>query len=253
MEADLKIFDVVDSTNISLARMADEGAAEGTCVVSFSQRFGQGRSGRSFFSPDGGNLYMSLLLRPDDDAVTSMITVAAAAATTGAIRSVFGIDTGIKWVNDIILNDKKVCGIIAQAHNVGEGGYYVVLGIGINIYRSEEVPEDIAGIYGSLFDHACMFSADKRKEDALRLAKEIIRRFSGYYECKGLGRCIDDYRKDCIVTGREVLYVSGDSVTEATAVGITDTGAIILDVGGSRQVFRDGEIRIRIKDKNLAL
>ncbi len=247
MEADLTVLDVVDSTNITLEQMAENNAGEGTCVVAFEQRKGQGRFGRSFYSPKGGNLYMSLLLRPKNDFASDMITIAAAAATAGAIRNVFHIDTGIKWVNDIIYRGRKVCGIIAQAHNIGTDGFYVVLGIGINIYAST-VPEDIKDIYGSLFDDDKDKDENEKRDDAISLAKEIIRLFFGYYEEESSCRCIDDYRKDCIVTG-DVEYISGDVTVEAKAVGIADDGSIILEIDGKRTSYRDGEIRIRLKNK----
>jgi len=246
METNLRIIDEVDSTNITLAELAAKGALEGTCVVSFYQRHGQGRSGRTFFSPDGGNLYMSLLLRPDE-ANTDMITVAAASATVGAIKSVFSIDTGIKWVNDIYLNDKKVCGIIAQAHNFGTSDFYVILGIGINIYKSQNVPEDITGIYGSLFDRTCDLSKDEQRSDAIRLAKEIIDRFALYYEHPDDIGYIRDYRNSSIVIGRDVEYVFADKVINAKVVDIADDGSIVLDTGDEEKSYRDGEIRISLK------
>ena len=253
METDIKIIDTVDSTNTTLSQMAGNLAPEGTCVVSFCQIKGQGRSGRSFYSPDGGNLYMSLLLRPKSEADTSLITIAAAAATRAAIKTVFGIDTGIKWVNDLILNEKKVCGIIAQAHNIGREDFYVVLGIGVNVYPAADIPEEIADVYGSLFSHMCSLPEDEKKSDAIRLAKEIINRFCGYYEMRDKKRCIEDYRKYSVVTGKDVLYVSGDTVVKAKAVDITDDGEIVLEIDGIRRSYRDGEIRIRLTDKNLAL
>ena len=127
METDLKIFDTVDSTNDTLKELADKGAAEGTCVLAFCQRKGQGRSGRRFFSPDGGNMYMSLLLRPGNLESSDMITVTAAVAVVSAIKEVFGKDTGIKWVNDIYFGKKKICGIIATAYNIGTDDMYIIL------------------------------------------------------------------------------------------------------------------------------
>ncbi len=247
MEADLRFFDEVDSTNITLERMAQEGAREGTCVISLCQKKGQGRSGRSFYSPAGGNLYMSLLLRPSDEQRIRMITTMAAVAVVHAVREVFGIGTGIKWVNDIIYDGRKVCGILARAEDIGGSGFHVILGIGINIYEADNVPDDIAGRYGSLMRRRCDISPGQSRELAERLARKVIDCFSVYYEDHADAH-IDEYRKYCIGIGKTVEYMSGDSVTKARMAGIDDEGGIVLEKDGVTETFRDGEIRIRLSD-----
>ena len=248
METDLKIFESVDSTNIKLKEYADDGAREGTCVVAFYQSAGQGRSGRTFFSPEGGNLYMSLLLRPRNEDVFGMITTMAAVAVCDSIKDMFGIDTGIKWVNDIILGGRKVCGIVAQAHNIGKDDRYVILGIGINIYDAADVPDDIAGIYGSLTGRVCDLDKDEARSRAVSLAALIIEKFSELYGSDDIYGHIGKYRSRCIFIGESVRYISGDEEVIAKCAGIDDKGGIILDEDGTRHVYRDGEIRIRSLD-----
>ena len=245
METDIRVFDTVDSTNITLSEMAENGAPEGTCVVAFAQRKGQGRSGRSFFSPAGGNLYMSLLLRPDDEGIFDMITVIAAVATVHAIENVCGVKTGIKWVNDLYRDDKKVCGILARAYNHGSDNGYVILGIGINIYDSDDVPEDIGRQYGSVFAKRCDLPDETAKERAVDLAGYVIREFSSYYDSKKIDEAVREYKKESIVTGKTVEYLSGDKRHTATVIGIDDDAGIILKIDGVTKKFRDGEIRIR--------
>ena len=252
METDLKIFDVVDSTNDTLEELADKGAPEGTCVIAMSQRKGRGRSGRSFYSPDGGNLYMSLLLKPRSMKLCDLITIIAAVATVEAVREVFGIDTGIKWVNDIILDSKKICGIIATARNLESEDRYVILGIGMNIYESRFVPEDIRGKYGSVFGRSCDLSADESRDQVKVLAGTIIRRFSYYYEQAPAKEVISQYRRYCIIIGRQVEYMSGSDIISARVAGIDDNGGIVLDINGALKTFRDGEIRINCDHMNLA-
>ncbi len=249
MEADLKIYESVASTNITLKELADNGAREGVCVVAFSQSAGQGRSGRTFFSPEGGNLYMSLLLRPHDDEVFDMITTMAAVAVCDSIKELFNIDTGIKWVNDIILDGRKVCGIVAQAHNYGKKDRYVILGIGINIYEAADIPDDISDIYASLKGRACDLEKDDAKKQAVRLANMIIEKFSEFYAADDIYGHIDEYRKRCIFIEKDICYVSGDTLFYAKCTGIDDRGGIMLDVDGDIRVFRDGEIRIKPTDK----
>lgn len=246
MEADIRVIDVVDSTNICIEELAGAGAREGTCVVAFKQLHGQGRSGRSFYSPDGGNLYMSVLLRPHDAKQAERITVAAAVATTDAIRDKLGIDTGIKWVNDIILDGRKVSGMVAQAHNYGTDDFYVVLGIGINIYESPDIPKDIENVYGSLMGRKCDEGAEAARNFAIGLAREIIKDFSLYYDDFEGNGCAARYRQRSVVIGRDVSYICGNDTISARVVDIDDDGGIVLEEGGVRRTYRDGEIRIRL-------
>ena len=252
METDLKIFDTVDSTNDTLKELAENGAPEGTCVLAFCQLKGHGRSGRSFYSPDGGNLYMSLLLRPGDPKSFDMITVTAAVAVVSAIKETFSADTGIKWVNDIYHDGKKVCGIIATAYNVGTKDVYIILGIGVNIYKSSHIPEDIKGIYGSLFPEEIDLSESARRDSAIALCKSIIKNFSYYYDRCLYKDVISLYRKYCIVIGKKVEYLSGERTVAAKVVDIDDKGHIVLDENGIIKTYGDGEIRIIPADENLA-
>ncbi len=248
MEADLKIFDTVESTNITLSKLADEGAPEGTCVVALAQTKGQGRSGRTFYSPEGGNLYMSLLLRPSDEDRIKMITTMAAVAVVRALKEHFGVDAGIKWVNDIIYRDRKVCGIVAQAHNFSSDDMYIILGIGINIYASGEIPEEIAGIYGSVIETECDLKHDEQLILARDLAEKIVFSFAKIYESGDVHSHIGEYRKYSVLEGKQVEYLSGDKAVRATVCGIDDGGAIILERDGIRKAYSDGEIRIRVTD-----
>lgn len=252
MEADIKLYDRVDSTNTVLEKLAEEGAQEGVCVVSLFQSKGQGRSGRTFFSPEGGNLYMSLLLRPKEQSVTGMITVMSAVAVLDAINEEFNIKAGIKWVNDIMLGGKKVCGMVAKAAHYGTDDMYVVLGIGINIYENDDVPEDIAGIYGTVTGRKCDLSTDDQRHLAKRLAENIIGRFAAYYEADDPHKAIEPYRAGCIAIGRRVCYMAGDAKMYGVIKGIDDNGGIILDTGDKTVTYTDGEIRLSYDDMNLA-
>ena len=248
MEADIRVYDTVDSTNTRLAALAGAGAAEGTCVVAFCQTSGQGRSGRTFYSPKGGNLYMSLLLRPKDDKVFDRITVFAAVATVKAIRAELGMACGIKWVNDVIKDGKKVCGIVAKAVDHGKPDGYVILGIGINIYRDDHIPEDIAGRYGSIYDRKCDLPEDEAEKEATKLAQRIISEFAYYYDGKRYDEAAEEYRDLSLVIGKGVEYVTGNSTLTARVLGIDDDGGIILETDDGVRTYRDGEIRIKVND-----
>ncbi|MCR5674045.1 MAG: biotin--[acetyl-CoA-carboxylase] ligase [Lachnospiraceae bacterium] len=246
METDIRIIDVTESTNTDIERLAGEGAREGTCVVSFCQRHGQGRSGRTFFSPEGGNLYMSILLRPRRECDFEMITVTAAVAAAEAVNETFGINAQIKWVNDLIYKGRKIGGIVAQAKNFQTDDMYVILGIGINIYESANVPEEIKKRYGSIMGH----KSDKPKkilnDNAVALAKNIISKFAKEYEGGEKTDVIERYRDLSAVIGKTVKYISGERKVDARVIGIDDNGGIILKTEEGVRSYRDGEIRINL-------
>ena len=149
----IDIRDCVGSTNDEVKALAIKGEQEGYLLISRSQTKGKGRLGRSFFSPDSTGIYMSLLLRPKCKAEeTTLITTAAAVAVCRSLEKA-GVNPQIKWVNDIFVNDKKVCGILAEAgFNAGTPcPDYVVLGVGINMYPPEsDFPEDLKQIAGAV-------------------------------------------------------------------------------------------------------
>ena len=248
METDIRIMESVDSTNTEIKKLADKGAPEGTCVMAFEQRRGEGRSGRTFYSPECGNLYMSLLLRCKAGRTFDMITPAAAVATVEGIKDHFGIQTGIKWVNDIILGGRKVCGIIAKAENFGEPDSYVILGTGINIYDPEVIPDDIKDIYGSLFGRKCDLTKDEWMAEAEGLGRAVLNRFIHYYGSDDHKEMIDRYRKYCMFIGKKVRYISGGNEKEAVAVGIDDNASVMLRCDGIVRSYSDGEIRITVED-----
>ncbi|MBO5929451.1 MAG: biotin--[acetyl-CoA-carboxylase] ligase, partial [Clostridia bacterium] len=155
-----KAYALLDSTNTELCRLAREGAPEGTVIFADEQQKGRGRRGHTFFSPLSG-LYMSLLLRPQAEVSPLHITTAAAVAVAEAIEQLTGIPAGIKWVNDIYCNGKKVCGILTEgAFFPGSAQLqYAVLGIGINVGLME-FPEELREIATSV-SNECGFEVSK--------------------------------------------------------------------------------------------
>lgn len=146
------VFCEIDSTNDFLIKIASEGKNDVTVAIALSQTNGHGRSGRSFYSPPGGNLYMSMLLNDVDISNLDLITPAGAVATARAISKSTSKEVNIKWVNDLYYDDRKVCGILAQGFELGTQNGYVVIGIGINIKENKQVPEEIRNVYGYLYD-----------------------------------------------------------------------------------------------------
>lgn len=231
-----EVHPTLDSTNTYVKQAGDNGAPEGLLVIAEHQTGGRGRRGRTFHSPEGTGLYMSLLLRPDftpDEALH--ITTCAAAAVSEAIEAIAGKKTGIKWVNDVYLNGKKICGILTESSvSFAKGKLeYAVLGIGVNVFvPAEDFPEDIRHIAGAVF-------TEKPKKDIRgELAAEIVARFLGYYPT------LD--RKDYMQTYRDRMILFGKTVQIHSAVGEVLGEGECLDLDEElRLIVRmtDGEIR----------
>lgn len=233
-------FDNVGSTNDLLKSRAKHGESEGLVIWADSQSTGRGRLGRSFYSPESG-LYFSLLLRPCTSPQKSLyITAAAGVAVCRAIEKVTGISTGIKWVNDIFADGKKICGILAESAAASESELsFVVLGIGVNIYNNE-FPGELRAIAGSLFKEKP--SVDFRK----KLLYAILEEFSEIYSSEDNRAFADEYRKRSVLTGKHVYAVRGDSRRAVDVIGINDELKLVVkDENGREFTLHDGEVSIR--------
>ena len=169
---DLLVFDSVDSTNNVLKDLASKGAVSGTVVIADQQTGGKGRRGRSFASPSGAGIYLSYLFKPDSgfDKISDL-TSWTAVAVSDAIRSAYGLDSQIKWVNDLLMNRKKICGILTEVTVEGESGFIdtCIIGIGVNV-NEDNFPPEISEIATSI----SMENGGKKFVRA-ELAAEIIR------------------------------------------------------------------------------
>ncbi len=241
----IEVFKTLDSTNNMLKSLAASGEPEGKVVISEEQTAGKGRISRSFYSPAGTGLYLSLLLRPCfSPEESSYITSAAAAAVARAIETVSGCEAKIKWVNDIYCNGKKVCGILTEASmNLETGGLeYAVLGIGVNVNPPKQgFPEEISDIASSVFERG-MNTGDIRN----RLAAEILDNFWQYYKKLGQKTFLREYRDRSMIVGHEILVLHGSSSKKAMALGIDDSCHLIVEYeDGSQENLSSGEISIR--------
>lgn len=239
----VEVHKIINSTNIKLRELASEGAPEGTVVISGEQTKGRGRLGRSFFSPSDTGVYMSLLLRPVMTADSAVkITTAAAVSVAEAIEELSGKSADIKWVNDIYLNGKKICGILTEAvFSLENGGLeYAVLGIGINAYAPENgFPDDVKDIAGSVFD--------ERKDNMRnKLAANVLSRFMKYYSEISQNTYLDGYKKRLMWKGEKINIISGNTVTPALLSGVDDDCRLLVEYeNGEKAVLSSGEISIR--------
>lgn len=243
----IHVLDVIDSTNIYAKQLALQKAPHGTIVLAHRQTGGKGRLGRSFFSPKEG-IYLSIVIKPDFDISKSvLVTSAAAAAVAEAIEKVCSRDAGIKWVNDVYVDNKKVCGILCEGINDFETGQIesIVIGIGINTSLNG-FPKDLLDIAGAVTGN---YSRS-------RLAAEVITRVLDLTANIEKRDFIKTYREKSLVVGKTVSVYKGvyrkDPRQElpsqpARVLGIDDSGGlIVLYTDGSRETLTSGEISIRL-------
>lgn len=229
------VFDEIDSTNTEAKRMVLDGFAGDALLVAHSQTAGRGRMGRSFYSPAQTGAYFSILHTlntPLCDAVA--ITSAASVAVMRVIRTLTGIQTQIKWVNDLYYNDKKVCGILTEAVSAGESAH-VIVGIGINL-DTADFPEELTGIAGSLDAHI----------DTTELIARIYREVNLYLNAPDSREWLDDYRTHSCVIGRRVTWIEGENARFGVAESIDEDGGLLVRDDKNNLIrLHTGEISLR--------
>jgi BirA family biotin operon repressor/biotin-[acetyl-CoA-carboxylase] ligase len=236
-------FDSVSSTNDVARELAVSGEAEGVCVIAREQTAGRGRQGRSWSSPPGEGLYLSLILRPQGSAVESAtITLAAAVAVAETLRLEFHTNADIKWPNDVLVNGRKICGILVEAAIEGNSLQYAVMGIGVNIAQ-RAFPQQIGDIATSLFLET------GRTVLPEEFAKAMLPRIQHWYETaiSQAERLIARWEElSSTAHGCPVSVESPDGSVEGMTRGLTATGALIVETStGERREIVSGEVRVR--------
>ena len=239
-------LDTVESTNNRLRDMACNGAADGQIVIANEQTQGRGRFGRSFVSPRDKGIYMSILLHPEGNPTDSItLTSWTAVAVSNAIQKICGIRPGIKWVNDLVLGKKKLCGILTEILMEGESGsiHYVIIGIGLNVNEnSEDFPENLRHIATSLYEQTGTLY--KRS----LLAAEIIRELDTLRAKwpREKSAYLKSYRENSVTVGKKIQILSGDSQYSATALSIGDDFSLdIKRQDGTIKNLSSGEISVQ--------
>ena len=234
-------FDSIDSTNTRAKVLAAQGAPHGTVLIADHQTGGRGRLGRSFLSPAGTGIYMSVILRPRCPPARLMhLTCAAAVAACDAVEAAAGFRPGIKWTNDLVHKNRKLAGILTEL-GLSPGGLvdWAVIGIGINCLQKEaDFDPAIASFAGSV----AMFAPCDRGA----LAAALIRAFRGL-DLSRKAAIMDRYRRDCVTLGREISLVRADAhPRRGRAVDIDGDGALVVEFApGVRETVNSGEVSIR--------
>ena len=240
-------FDSIDSTNAYLKRIALDGAPDGTVAVAAEQTSGRGRRGRSFQSAAGKGVYLSILLRPKLAPSQLMpLTGLIAVAMSRAVDRVAGTHSQIKWTNDLILNSRKLCGILTELSVEGETGelQYVVAGIGFNVSQREE---DFAGEVSKIA--TSILRETGRLISRAELSAAMIEELDALYTALRSGETsgyLDEYRRRCVTIGREVQLLWQDTKEKVTALDVDEEfGLIVRRENGTVETVRTGEVSVR--------
>lgn len=240
------IKEEMTSTNIEAKQAAAVKAEHGALFVAKRQSAGRGRRGRSFATLEGKGIYMSLVLCPNvSGSDVIYLTTAASVAVVRAIQKITGMETEIKWVNDIYWNQKKICGILSEAVTDCESGQIdsVVVGIGINFtVKTESIPEDLKGIVGALYEEG----EDTKGITRNQLIAETVNQMLSLCNELPSHSFLEEYKRHSMVLGSYVDVINGTNHKPARAVDIDERGGLIVEyLDGKREILHTGEVSIR--------
>ena len=237
------IFQELDSTNNYLKIIGSNGEKENQLVIALSQTGGRGRMGRSFYSPNGTGIYFSLLLHPEISAEKSLfLTVMAAVSGAETVMKYNKNDVKIKWVNDIYIDGKKVCGILTEgAVNCNKKLDYAVVGIGINVVSPENgFPDDIKDIATAIFP------GNTEEYINEKIISDVVNRFFSMYNGDDKDY-IRRYKEYSYLTGKEINIISGDSTRPATVIDITDDCHLLVkNENDEIEEISSGDVSVRL-------
>ncbi len=237
-------YDEIDSTNNRAMALGEERAPHGTTVVADQQNGGKGRRGRTWLSPSGTNIYVSILLRPEFDVQKApMLTLLMAYSVTKVLRESEGLDARIKWPNDIVLNRKKICGILTEMTMKESSIDYVVIGVGINV-NNEEIPEELTQSATSL-----KLETGKVIDRSILLSR-ILERFEKDYEAFAragdLSPVQESYNQILVNRENQVRVLEPGNEYQAVAHGINHLGELMVEKeDGTRETVFAGEVSVR--------
>lgn len=241
---DIVYYDSVDSTNVRAKLLAEEGAGEGVLVAADMQTAGRGRRGRSWIQEPGENVSMSVVLRPNmNPDKASMLTLICACSIGAAIEELTGARVMIKWPNDLLINGRKICGILTEMSAERDYIHYVVAGFGINV-RGRAFPDEIKDTASSILNETGV--AISRSLLISRILYYLEGNYEAFLVCRDLSFIIDRYDSRLISRGREVRVLDPREEFTGICRGITVDGGLIVELpDGGREVVSSGEVSVR--------
>lgn len=239
-------FESLPSTNTELARQASEGACEGLSIVAEEQTAGRGRLQRAWSSPKGAGLYFSVLLQPTIALEQwPLITFMAALAVAEALSEAGDVNTDIKWPNDLLSGERKICGILAESVETPTGRA-VIVGIGINL-TADAYPAEIAAVATSVAE------ASGRTPEREALLAALLRALSRWYsllhQVDGREKIVAAWTsRSSYANGKAVQVANGDEVWQGITRGVESDGALRLETADGMKLVRAGDVRLRPAD-----
>jgi BirA family biotin operon repressor/biotin-[acetyl-CoA-carboxylase] ligase len=237
---EIHYFENIDSTNSKAKELAESGGREGICVIAGRQEDGRGRLGRAWFSPKGG-LWLSILLRPNNEYESAFsFTAMAGVAAANTVRKVTDLNTMLKWPNDVLIDGKKVCGILTESIIKGKELKYMIIGIGMNVnFNLDALPSDIHENSTTLMHEV------GHDVSILDLISNLLTEVEEYYEALNKGKISkihEDWKQSSATLGRRVRVWDGANVIEGNAQDIDESGAlIVVDDNGLRHRLISGD------------
>ena len=242
--SEIYYYEETGSTNIDAKRLGEEGAAHGTIVVADKQNAGRGRRGRAWQSPAGKDIYFTILLRPSfEPDKASGLTLVMALSVAQAVERKCNLKAGIKWPNDVVLNGKKICGILTEMNMETDYIQHVVIGVGINV-NLDEMPEEISQTATSI-----LWESGEKTARA-ELLQEVLARFEenyGMYEKESdLSYMLEEYNSYLVNVGKQVKVLDPKGEFEGIARGINASGELLIETpdGKVAEVYA-GEVSVR--------
>ena len=240
----VSFYDTLPSTNLQAKLDAENGAPQGALVVADRQTAGRGRRGRAWSSPPGKNVYFTLILKPDFPVeLASMITLVMGLAVAEGIRNTCPVEAKVKWPNDIVINGRKVCGMLAEMSVERDFVHYVVIGVGINVRLQEFVPE-IAEMA------TCLEQECGQKVERAELVANVMKAFEIHYESfqrdGSLSGLAEKYNNLLVGRDKEVRVLDPKGEFQGISRGINDTGELLVErEDGTLAEVYAGEVSVR--------
>jgi BirA family biotin operon repressor/biotin-[acetyl-CoA-carboxylase] ligase len=238
-------FDTIGSTNTALKEKALAGEPEGTVILADEQTAGRGRFHKQWISPKGMGLYFSVLLRPQvSQEELSFVSLCPVLAVIRTIKSLCKLNAGVKWPNDVVIDGKKVCGVLSEANTTASRVNFIVTGIGVNLYQTAgDFPPEIAASAGSV----TMFS--HKWVDKKSLFRNILVEFNGIYEQikspDGKGKIVKEWMSYCDHANAPVVLFGQKIKIEGAFLGIDQNGYAVIKSEGKTHSFAPGQFSLR--------